>query len=386
MITEVDAAKRLKVGVRTVQRMKAKIRGGISLLHGNCGRMPAKTVSPKAREQVLLDIQKPIFEGVNFKHFYELTNPQMSYDFMRRYLYSEGIKSPKTRRKKGKKVHKSRERRAKFGELIQGDGTPFDWFKTGENQCLHVLIDDARGELTGLHMSKNECMDGYFECTRYMLEKHGTPEALYTDRLSIFFSNKTEELTIEEQLAGVSERKTQFGEICETLGIELIPALSPQAKGRVERVNQTLQSRLPVEFATRGICDIDSANKFLKEEFIDMFNAQFGVNCDSKNCFVPLPKSVDLDGLLVWKTKRCVDKGGVFSLNSIKFITASELAKKQIEVLISKKIGIAAKFKDKFYDVIPLSTNTKNITSSDSAEMIFNRFVEFYTLKSERFA
>ena len=382
-VTERDAAKRLGLTVRQVQRLKAKMRGGISLLHGNCGRLPSKTVSVEAKEKVLLDIGKAEYAGVNFKHFYELTKPKMSYDFMRKFLNANEFTSPKQRRSNKKKVHKTRERRAKFGELIQADGTPFDWFKSGEMQSLHVLIDDCRGELVGLHISKNECMDGYFEVTRQMLCTHGTPEAFYADGLSIFFSNKKQELTIEEQLLGISIRKTQFGEICDELGIELIHAQSPQAKGRVERVNGTLQSRLPIEFAIRNITTIDEANKFLKEEYIDMFNKQFAVNRDSKSCFVPLPTTVNLDELLTWKTTRKVDKGCSFSLNSVKFSTSTDLASKTIQLLISKRLGIVASHNQKFYDVKPILLNQKNITSSDSVEMIFNRFVDFYTLKNE---
>ena len=389
LITERDAAIRLKCSPRHVQRLKTRHRKGVSFLHGNCGRKPATTLPPVQQQAILDEYAKPHYKGVNFLHFTELIANKpfaASYTAVSKLLNDNGHISPKARRKSTKKAHKTRERRAKFGELIQCDGTPFDWFGIGKMQTIHVLIDDATGKLVGLHMSENECMDGYFEAIRYMLEKHGTPEALYADGLSIFFSNKKQELTIEEQLAGVFKRKTQFGEICDELGIELIHAHSPQAKGRVERSNGTLQGRLRVEFALRGIYNIDDANKFLEEEYIDMYNYSFGVNHEAASCFVPLPSIVDLGKLLSWKTTRKTDKGGCFSLNSVKFRVEGMVIGKTVEVLISKRLGIVAKFDGKFYDVVPLEVGQKNITSSDSIEMILSRFIHFYTLKNEHIA
>jgi len=384
VISEKDAARRLGLSVRQVQRLKAKYREGISLLHGNCGRIPKKALPPVQKEAILAEFCKPEYEGVNFYHFVKLIENKWfsaSYSAVSALLKANGHKSPKQRKRK-RKVHKTRERRTKFGELLQVDGSPHDWFGTDENWCLHVSVDDATSKLTGLHLSPNECLDGYFSIMRQTLETFGTPEALYADGLSVFFSNKKQELTLEEQLAGIEERKTQFGGICDFLGIELIHAHSPQAKGRVERANGTLQGRLPTEFRLRGICDIDSANKFLQDEYIAMYNAEFGKHPQDGSCFVPLPSTVNLDELLAWKTTRKVDKGCSFSLNTIKFSTSYEVACKTVEVLISKKLGIVIKHNDKFYDVHPLMSQ-KKLSNSDSVDMIINRFVHHYTLKNE---
>jgi transposase len=384
LITEKDAAQRLKLSIRQVQRLKAKCRRGESFLHGNCGRKPAKTLPAPQKQAILAEYQKPCYKDVNFRHFCKLIEAKAfsaSYTAVSNLLKSEGYKSPK-KRKHAPKIHKTRERRAEFGELLQIDGTPHDWFDNGEMNCLHVAIDDARGEITGLEMSPNECLEGYFSLARQTLTRHGTPLGFYGDGLSILFSNKPYEPTLEEQLAGIQTQKTQFGRVCEELGVELIHAHSPQAKGRVERVNQTLQGRLITEFKLRGICDIASANRFLQDEYIDIFNAEFAVNRDCKSCFVPLPRNVDLDELLSWKTTRKVDKGCVFSLNSIKFKTSHKLANKIIEILISKKLGIVAKHEGRFYDVYPLSEGVSS-KSSDSVAEIVNRFVNHYTLKNE---
>jgi transposase len=386
LITARDAAKRLKISIRQVQRLKVKLRKGISLLHGNCGKLPTKTLNIFQQQCILEEYQKPCYKNINFKHFTELIANQTfsaSYTAVSSLLTKNGFVSPKARRKKKKPVHKTRERRSKFGELIQGDGSPYDWFDIGSMQCLHVLIDDATGRLVGLYITENECLDGYFEVTRQMLQKYGTPEAFYVDGLSIFFGTKQEELTIEEQLKGIEEKETQFGKICSELGVDLIHALSPQAKGRVERVNQTLQSRLPVEFAIRNITSVQEANKFLKEEYMGIFNNQFEVNSEAKSCFVPLPSIVELDELLSWKTTRKTDSGCCFSLNNVTFRIDGAIFNKTVEILISTRIGIVAKYEDEFFDVTPMNNSKKEITSSNSVEMIITKFVHFHTLKNE---
>jgi hypothetical protein len=147
-----------------------------------------------------------------------------------------------------------RERRAKVGELLQTDVTPFDWFTLGVSYALHGFQDDATGDIPGLYLCEHECLQGYFEAFRAVLHGYGVPEALYVDRIGIYFVNtkKPENRSIEEQLAGKTLDKTQFGLIAETLGCCLISTGSPQARGRIERLWETLQSRLPVWFALNG--------------------------------------------------------------------------------------------------------------------------------------
>lgn len=286
-ITAKDAAQRLRLSVRQVENLKKKQREGISLLHGNCGRSSVKALPTETKQSILKIYEEMSKLGaVNFTHFHEILQGKgvnVSYTAMRNVLIHAGKLSPKKRRTK-KQKHKTRERRQKFGELLQTDATPFDWFQTGETFALHGFIDDARGAVTGLYMSKNECMDGYLEAFRQTLTDYGTPEALYADGLSIFFTKKkAEELTLEEELSGVLVRKTQFGQICDTLGVNLIHARSSQAKGRVERLWETLQSRLPIEFAMRGIKTVEAANAFLRDEYRTIFSERFAVNENAKS-------------------------------------------------------------------------------------------------------
>ena len=125
---------------------------------------------------------------------------------------------------------------------------------------LHGAIDDATGKIVGLYMTKNEYLQGYFETTRQILLNHGIPVSIYSDRHAIFLSTKADKLTVEEQLEGKVCNDTQFGRAMKELGTTIILARSAQAKGRIERLWETLQSRLPVEFQIAGISDTDQAN------------------------------------------------------------------------------------------------------------------------------
>jgi len=225
------------------------------------------------------------------------------------------------------------------------------------------------------------------EIMRQTLEVHGTPEAIYADGLSIFFSPKKQEgMSVEEELAGEYFRKTQFGDICDELGVKLIHARSSQAKGRIERRLQTLQSRLPVEFAMNGITTIDDANALLKEQYIDQFNEQFGVCPDAQSCFVKLPRYVNLDKLLCYKLTRKLDNGGCFSLKNTRFKVLCHAASQNVDLFISKRIGMKAMIDGRFNDVTPVEAKQKSIDSTDSVEMILSRFVFFFCLKNEHVA
>ena len=389
-ITAKDAANRLKLSVRQVENLKKKQREGISLLHGNCGRSSVKALAAETKQSILEEYKRISSLGaVNFTHFHEILQGKgivVSYTAMRNVLVSAGNASPKKRRKR-KEKHETRERRQKFGELLQTDATPYDWFGTRETFALHGYIDDARGVVTGLHLSKNECMDGYLEAFRQTLTDFGTPEALYADGSSIFFGKKkNEELTLEEELSGTFARKTQFGQICDTLGVELIHARSSQAKGRVERLWETLQSRLPIEFAMRGIKTVDTANDFLKNEFRAMFNARFGVNEDVKSRFVPLPKSVILDRLLCYKVTRKLDCGGCFSWHGIRFKVEGSLMNCKVTLLVSNRLGVVAEHNDILRKVKPMTFKNENIAPTDSVDAILSRVVFRYCLKNEHIA
>ena len=389
-----QAANRLGFSERYVKKLKARYKkyGVSSMLHGNCGRQPKRTLDI-ALKQKILDIRKqPEFDTVNVMHFKDILEEKykiiVSYSFLYNFLKKNNIKSPRKHRKI--KVHHRRNRRSKIGELLQIDATPHEFF-VGDNDkyTLHGLIDDASGQITGLYMCKNECMQGYFEVIRQTLKDFGVPENIYADGSSIFFTTKKDKLTLEEQLSGVEEPNTQFGKIMDELGIHLIHAGSSQAKGGIERLWNTLHDRLITEFKINNITNIEQANIFFKE-YIKKYNKKFKVKPkDKKEAFIPLLKSVNLDILLTVKYKRTVDNGACFSLNNVSFKIENIdiLPRTRIDVLISKKIGIKVLYKNKLYTVKPIyDKDNIPIEKTESIETIIAEFIYFNCLKNERIA
>jgi hypothetical protein len=229
-----------------VKYLKAAYRkvGNTAFIHGNKGRIPVNKVPDNIRKKIVDLKETEPYTGANFAHFTEILREQnILYDYttIRNILVSAGIKSPKRHRPKKERVpHPLRPRREAFGELLQADASPYDWLGTGEMYALHGYIDDATGCITGLYLSKNECLLGYLEVTRQTIENFGVPSELYPDKAGVFFvtNKKDRDLTIEEQLEGLKlkDQKTQLGRIMGELDIDMHPAHSPQAKGRIERL------------------------------------------------------------------------------------------------------------------------------------------------------
>ena len=333
------------------------------------------TIVPTETKNKILELRHSYeYEISNFKHFQELLsereNINISYSALYKILRQAGIKSPKKHRKT--KLHHRRKRKDSEGMMLQADGTPFDWFENGEKYSLHGFIDDATGKITGLYMCKNECLLGYLEVLRQTLENFGIPISLYPDKYSVFFPPKKvdDHITIEEQLNGRQKGITQFGRIVEELGIEMFPASSPQAKGRIERLWETLQSRLVTEFRINHITKIEQANEFLKG-YINRYNSKFCVTANnSKSVFLKLPKRYNLDELLCVKFERTIDNAGVFSLNNSKFqvLDKSLPPKTKVQIFLSQKIGMIVKSNNKIYDVEPLEMVSKDKIDKESLD------------------
>ena len=366
----------LGISERRVKQIKKEVKenGVKSIQHGNRGRKPKNTISDETRRKILELRGSYEYEISNFKHFQELLkereNIDISYSALYNILRKAGIKSPKKHRKS--KLHHRRKRKECEGMMLQADGTPYDWFCNGEKYSLHGFIDDATGKITGLYMCKNECLLGYLEVLRQTLENYGIPISLYPDKYSVFFPPKkvNDHITIEEQLNGREKGITQFGRIVEELNIEMFPASSPQAKGRIERLWETLQGRLVTEFRINKIKNIDDANEFLKE-YILKYNSKFSVEPISKtNMFLKLPKRYDLDELLCVRFERTIDNAGVFSINNSKFqiLDKSLPPKTKVQIYISRKIGMRVKVKNKIYDVEPLELISKDRIDNESLE------------------
>lgn len=388
-----QVATALGISERRVKQIKKEVKenGVKSIQHGNRGRKPKNTISDETRKRILELRSSYEYEISNFKHFQELLkereNIDISYSALYNILRNAGIKSPKRHRKT--KLHHRRKRKECEGMMLQADGTPFDWFGDGQKYSLHGFVDDATGKITGLYMCKNECLLGYLEVLRQTLENYGIPISLYPDKYSVFFPPKKvkDHITIEEQLNGREKGITQFGRIVEELGIEMFPASSPQAKGRIERLWETLQSRLTTEFRINNIKTIEEANIFLIG-YIKKYNSKFAIEATSKkNVFLKLPKRYNLDELLCVRFERTIDNAGVFSINNSKFqiLDNSLPPKSKVQIYISQKIGMRVKSNNKVYDVQPLELVSKEKVDNNSldyhqwlADVVIELINEYY--------
>jgi hypothetical protein len=219
---------------------------------------------------------------------------------LRQAMIAAKIWKPKRRRCA---YHPARERRPRFGDLVQIDGSPHAWFEERGPRCtLLVFIDDATSRLVGLRFSKGETTAAYFALAREYFTTIGLPQAFYSDRYSVFRSNS--------QSAGAGQ--TQFGRAMDELDVALICAHSPQAKGRVERANRTLQDRLVKELRLAGISSIEAANAFVPG-YIEQHNRRFAVEPqDATDAHRQAPDAQRLCAILATRLQRKLSKDMTF--------------------------------------------------------------------------
>jgi transposase len=362
-LTVREAAETLGLSERQIQRKKKEVNnfGPSALIHKNKFRKPSHSLSEETSSQILTIKFLPAYEKVNFRHFRELLsehhNIEISYSALYRLFKANNLKSPKTKRRF--KPHRRRKRRSQAGLLLQVDATTFAWFGDGVTYALHGAIDDATSQITGLYLCKNECMLGYFEMLRRTIMAFGCPASIYADRHTIFFSPNYDKKKMPDAPANINANDTQFGRALSELGIGLIAARSPQAKGRIERLWDTLQSRLPVEFAIRGITDVETANIFLKE-YVYNYNSELAVEpADAESAFLPLRDGLNLDCILCVKEGRTLDNGHVFSYHGKSFKLADRPEvyylppRAKVTILASPRIGIKAAYKNLVFETVP---------------------------------
>ena len=356
--TQKEAAIALKVSDRQVRNLVKRFReeGPEGLKHKNKFHKPAHAFQQDVIDKIINLKLSDNYVDTNFSHFRDLLKERegisISYSALYNILKSNNINSKKSHR--DRKIHRRRKRKEYEGLLVQTDGTPYDWFSVGKNYSLHGYIDDATGKILGLYMCENECLLGYLEITRQMLENYGSPVAIYSDKFSVFFPAKSQKLTVEDELNGKKKPTTQFKRIMDSLGVELIAASTSQAKGRIERLWETLQDRLTIEFKLNNITTIEDANNFLPS-YIEKYNAQFAIEpTNKKSKFIPIPAYIDLDLLLAGKWTRVLDSSGTFTIQNHKFQVADKniLPGAKVDVYISHKIGIIVLYNKKRYKVI----------------------------------
>lgn len=368
-------------------KKKYKKEGFNCLEHHNKNRSPA-TKKPKELRERIAKIYAEKYKDVNFQFYrrclFEFENIKISYTTLRSIMKEYGQISPEAHRiKKNKKAKRPRLRRDNFGDMIQIDGTPFQWFyKFGNTKryCLVGAIDDATSRITGLYMTEYECFYGYCEILRQTITRHGIPREIYSDRAAIFCvtpKNK-HNLTQWEQLEGLHDKKTQWQRVLEDLKIHQILAWSPEAKGRVERMWRTIQGELPQLFFLNKIQTVEQANAWLQNVYIDKFNNQYSVKASKDDEFF-LPNANNLDDVLCAKIPRRTDKEGCISFHSYKFHIENcwRVVHRPCILCISER-GIFAKFENdsKYYPVKCLDDFQRDI--SDTMPQVVENIIYRY--------
>jgi transposase len=300
-----DAAMRLEVSYRHCRRSYKRFReeGDVGLVHRRRGR-PSNRAKPQAfKEAVLLRYQKR-YEGFGPVLAMEKLAEEgyvLGRETLRRWLIEAGLYQP---RRKGARHRKRRERKAHFGELVQMDGSHHEWFGDEEPpSCLMDMVDDATGTTLAV-MGEQETTELAMRTLWRWCRSYGIPRALYTDKKNVFVTKR--EPTIEEQLAG-QQPLTEFGKACAKLGIEIIPANSPEAKGRVERKHGVFQDRFVKELRLQGIGRIEEANELLQNGFVKELNRKFARPPRSEtDLHRPAPKQRELREIFCFENIRVV--------------------------------------------------------------------------------
>ena len=337
------AALKLGITPRHVNRLieAYKKKGKEAFVHGNRGRKPSRTTTDRVRQDVV-DLYRTKYIDSNFTHYTELLREHeginLSVSCVTSILEAENILSPRVTKAKKKRVkkqlekekeaaktqkeaeriqknivavedaHSRRPRCAYFGELEQMDASPYLWFGT-EKTTLHIAVDDATGRITGAYFDSQETLNGYYHVFDKILHNYGIPYKFFTDRRTVFTYKRKENADIKEDTC------TQFAYACKQLGTEIEYSSIPQAKGRVERIFETLQSRLPIELRLAGVASIEKANEFL-DSYINEFNSRFALPADGiKSVFESQPSEEIINLTLAVLTERTVDSGHSIQFN-----------------------------------------------------------------------
>ena len=293
-----QAAQVLGLCERQVRRVRRAVekRGARGVVHRNTGRSPKHRVAKKVRDRIV-KLRTGKYAGFNDQHFTEklgeVEGIQISRASVRRLLRATGIGSPRKRR--ARKHRQRRERKAQAGLMVLWDGSRHDWLEgRGPMMCLMGAVEDATGELlAGAHFVEQECAAGYLQVLKAIAEDKGLPWSVYMDQHGSLKRND-EHWTLEEELRGEQE-PTQVGRALRSLAIEVIYALSPQAKGRVERLWGTLQDRLVSELRLAKARTAAQANAVL-EQFRPAYNRRFAVPAaDPTSAWRVVRRGIDLD-------------------------------------------------------------------------------------------
>ncbi|MEI7903686.1 MAG: ISNCY family transposase [bacterium] len=302
------AAEMMQMSYRQAKRIWRRYRqeGDAGLVHRSRGRH-SNRMRPAAEQRRVLTLYAKRYAGFGpllaSEHLAEDHGLAVDHETLRRWLLSAGLWKARCRRA----AHRvARERRPRQGDLVQIDGSEHDWFEgRGPKSVLMVMIDDATNTTLARFYPAEDTAAAYDIFARYV-SRYGLPVALYPDRDSIYIC--TRESSLSEELADVGP-ETQFARAMRELGVDLIPAYSPQAKGRVERRHGLFQDRLVKEMRLRGLGTIAAANDYLDGSFLAMVNTRYTVQPrDPASGHLPRPSAKTLALVLSWQEPRSVAK------------------------------------------------------------------------------
>lgn len=306
LMTRAKAAEQLHVSERQIYRIQKSYRerGEQGLVHGNRGRVSHRRINERVRQE-LQRLLEETYSDYNSLHFLEILRDNygigLSYSTLQSLRRELGYPTPK--RKKRQPHRQRRNPRPVYGMMLQADASLHAWLEDrGPNLALIAMIDDATNRIWATFREYEDAA-GYLEVLQFVCLNEGIPMELYTDRRNVFQDQR--ELNVEEQLAG-KERSSLFKEILDTLGIQLIQANSPQAKGRVERLFGTLQDRLTKALREADASTISDANQVL-QSYLSVHNNAFSKNAAQEgSAFVSWPTNIAPYDLFCFKYRRTV--------------------------------------------------------------------------------
>ena len=307
-----QAAEVLGISPRHMRRWRRRYEThGYDGLFDRRKRIPSPRRVPLNIAEKILHLYREKYYDFNARHFCEklLTEHRIkiSYNWVRLALQGAGLMQPKPR---GSTHRLRRPRKPVIGMMLHMDGSPHDWLGTGEQLDLIAISDDANNEVYDIALVDEEDAASCMAMVKNVVEKHGIFCSLYTDRASHFFLTKKAGEDV------VKDHSTQFARALKELNIHPIPAYTPQARGRSERLNGTFQGRLPQELRLRGIKTKEEANKFIRTEYIRMHNKSFKRKAEEEgSAFVTVPPSIDLEKIFSFKHERTVNKDNTVSFN-----------------------------------------------------------------------
>jgi transposase len=308
------AAQMMRISYRQAKRLWKRYRksGVKGLVHGNAGRRSHRAKPASLRRQVLALVKSKYSGGVGERfgptlaaeHLEQEDSIVLDAETLRRWMLQAGLWS---RERKRKPYRKRRERKAHFGELVQLDGSFEEWLEDrGPSGCLMNLVDDATGK-TLCRLEEQETTWAAAHVLRQWIDKYGVPLALYTDWKNVYVRPPTEKER-EQGKAAV----TQFGRMCAKLGIEIIAASSPQAKGRVERNHGTHQDRLIKKLRRKKIDNWEAANRYLQEEYLPEHNRRYArAPASSQDMHVAVRRKRQLDEIFCLEEERVLSQDWV---------------------------------------------------------------------------